>query len=144
MTWVAAQTALMGAIFASWFFPPWVKGSAPEIVGGVLVAAGALVLVWARIAMGRSFTVLPQPREGGRLVTDGPSRIVRHPTYLGALLVLAGGSLFHSWTGLGLTGALAVLWAAKARTEERYLSARFPGYDAYRGRVRYRLVPFVY
>ena len=40
--------------------------------------------------------------------------------------------------------ALAVLWAAKARVEEGYLTERFPEYEAYRRHVRYRLVPFLY
>ena len=57
---------------------------------------------------------------------------------------LAGASLFRSWTGLALTGVLAVLWGAKARVEEGFLSARFPDYEKYRRRVRHRLVPFVY
>ena len=39
---------------------------------------------------------------------------------------------------------LAVLWAGKARVEEGYLEQRFPEYESYRSRVRYRLVPFVY
>jgi protein-S-isoprenylcysteine O-methyltransferase Ste14 len=142
--WVAAQTALMSAIVVSWFFPPWVKGVIPEIVGGVLVAVGAVLLVAARLSLGRSFTVLPQPRAEGSLVTRGPFRIVRHPIYLGALLLLGGASLFHSWTGLALTGALAVLWAGKARVEERFLTDQFAEYADYRRRVRYRLVPFVY
>jgi protein-S-isoprenylcysteine O-methyltransferase Ste14 len=142
MTWVAAQTLLMAAIAGSWFFPPWARGT--EIAGGILAALGAVLLASARLAMGSSFTVQPEPRAGGELVTRGPFRIVRHPTYLGALLCLAGGSLFRSWTGLGLTGALALLWAGKLRIEERYLSARFPGYAEYRRRVRCRLVPFVY
>ena len=64
--------------------------------------------------------------------------------YLGLILVFAGASLNRSWIGLGLTGVLAVLWAGKARVEERYLDARFPGYAEYRRRVRYRLVPFLY
>ena len=144
MAWVAAQTVLMAGVVVSWFFPPLVKGVVPQVVGGVLLAAGAVLLVTARVTMGRSFTVRPRPRAEGSLVTGGPFRIVRHPTYLGALLVLAGGSLFHSWTGLALTGLLAVLWAGKARVEERYLSARFPEYAEYRERDRYRIVPFVY
>jgi protein-S-isoprenylcysteine O-methyltransferase Ste14 len=144
MTWVAAQTTLMAAIVVSWFFPPWVKGIAPQVVGGVLAATGAVLLFSARAALGSSFTVQPRPRDDAALVTGGPFRIVRHPIYLGALLCLAGGSLFRSWTGLALTGGLAVLWAGKARVEERYLSGRFPEYAAYRRRVRYRLLPYVY
>lgn len=142
MTWVAAQTALMLAVAVSWFFPPWVHGG--EIAGAVLAAAGAALLAWARVSMGRSFTVSPEPPAGGELVTRGPFRLVRHPTYLGALLCLAGGSLFRSWTGLALTAALALLWAGKARVEERHLAARFPAYAEYRRRVRFRLLPFVY
>ena len=144
MTYVAAQTLLIAVVIVSWFFPPWVKGVVPQVVGGVLVVTGAVFLATARAAMGSSFTVQPRPREDGALVTTGPFRIVRHPIYLGALLCLAGGSLFRSWTGLGLTAVLAVLWAGKARVEERYLEARFREYPDYRRRVRYRLVPFVY
>jgi len=142
--WVAAQTALMAAVIVSWFFPPRPDSTIAQVVGAVLVAAGAVLLASARAAMGSSFTVRPQPLATGELVTSGPFRIVRHPTYLGAPLALAGGSLFRSWVGLGLTGALALLWAGKARVEERYLADRFSAYDAYRLRVRYRLVPFVY
>ena len=144
MSWVVAQTALIAAIVVSWFFPPWVHGAAAPIVGAVLAAVGAVTLFAARVALGRSFTVLPRPRADGALVTRGPFRVVRHPVYLGALLCLAGGSLFRSWTGLALTGALAVLWAGKARVEVRYLDARFQEYEAYRRRVRYRLLPLVY
>jgi protein-S-isoprenylcysteine O-methyltransferase Ste14 len=144
VAWVAAQTVLMAAVVVSWFFPPWVKGVVPQVVGGVLLAAGAVLLVTARVTMGRSFTVRPRPRAEGSLVTGGPFRLVRHPTYLGALLCLAGGSLFRSWTGLALTGVLAVLWAGKARAEEGYLAEKFPEYGEYAARVRYRLVPFVY
>ena len=144
MTWVVAQTALMVSIVVSWFFPPWITGDVARIVAIVMLAAGGVLIVTTRLAMGRSFTVLPKPRAGGELVTRGPFQIVRHPTYLGFLLCLAGGSLLHSWTGLALTGALALLWAGKARVEERYLEKRFPEYDSYRSRVRYRLVPFVY
>ena len=39
-----------------------------------------------------------------------------------------------------LTGALGVLWALKARVEERLLAARYPGYADYARRVRFRLV----
>src|SRR5262249_13128838 len=144
VSWVAAQSALIAAVIVSWLFPPWIDGSWARTVGVVLLAAGAVFFVTARVAMGRSFTVLPRPKAGGELVTRGPFRIVRNPIYLGVLLMLAGGSLFHSWTGLGLTGVLAVLWAGKVRTEERYLADRFPEYADYRKRVRWRLVPYVY
>ena len=44
----------------------------------------------------------------------------------------------------GLLYGLGVLWAFKARVEERYLRDRYPEYDAYARRVRFRLVPWLY
>jgi len=145
VTWVAAQTLLMGGVIATWFVGPRLTGLAPHVAGTVLLAAGAVLFVAARRAMGRSFTIFPRPKEGGDLVTSGPFRIVRNPIYLGVLLCLVGGALLHgSWIALALTGALAVLWSGKVRVEERHLAARFPEYAAYRARVRYRIVPFLY
>jgi len=142
--WVATQTALMISIMLSWLFQPRPHDPAAHIVGWVLIGLGLALTIATRITMGRSFTVLPEPRAGAELVTTGPFRIVRNPMYLGVLLLFGGASLNRNWIGLGLTCVLAVLWAAKVRVEERHLEARFPEYEAYRRRVRYRLVPFVY
>ena len=145
MSWVVAQTVLMVAVIGTWFAPPKIHGGiVVEVVAALLAVIGAFIFFAARTVMGGSFTVRPQPRAGGELVTSGPFRFVRHPIYLSLLLFFTGLSLDHSWTGLALTGALAVLWAAKARVEERNLRARFPAYADYSRRVRYRLIPFVY
>ncbi|HEU6445564.1 MAG TPA: isoprenylcysteine carboxylmethyltransferase family protein [Gaiellaceae bacterium] len=116
----------------------------PEIGGrtltwlGLLIALGGVVLVvWARRAMGRSFSAFPTPRPGAELVVRGPYRFVRHPMYVGGILVLLGFSLAFSAVGLLLTAGLAVLWVFKARHEERLLEERFPGYAEYRRATRF-------
>jgi protein-S-isoprenylcysteine O-methyltransferase Ste14 len=78
------------------------------------------------------------------LLTSGPYRLVRHPLYLGWVLLVFGGA--H------LTGdrlAFAVLTTAyiilAIPWEERSLAANFgEAYGRYQDRVRWRLVPFVY
>ena len=74
----------------------------------------------------------------------GPFAHVRHPIYAGGLLFFVGWSLFAGPLALVLTAALGVLWALKARVEERHLLSRYPGYAAYAARVRSRLVPGIY
>ncbi len=117
----------------------WLKGA-----GVVLVFAGALVVVTAGRALGSGFTPFPLPSEAGALVETGPFSVVRHPVYSGGILVFAGISCALSPWALVGTAALAVLWALKARVEERFLAARYPTYPEYCTRTRHRLVPFVY
>jgi protein-S-isoprenylcysteine O-methyltransferase Ste14 len=63
--------------------------------------------------------------------------------YLGATLMFVGGPLVTSAVsalvvGLALTGLLAV----RSLDEEALLTRELTGYEEYRRRVRYRLIPF--
>jgi protein-S-isoprenylcysteine O-methyltransferase Ste14 len=145
--WVALQFVLMALVVAlgivgpGWGDPAhwWLKGLAV-----LLVLAGALVVARAGRALGAGFTPFPRPAEDGALVESGPFAVVRHPVYSGGILVFAGISLVLSPWALAGTAALGVLWALKARVEERFLVARYPEYAAYRTRTKYRIVPYLY
>lgn len=79
------------------------------------------------------------------LVDRGPYGVVRHPMYAGALLlVLATPVALGSWLALWCVPPFALAIAARLLDEERYLREHLGGYDAYRARVRYRLVPLVW
>jgi protein-S-isoprenylcysteine O-methyltransferase Ste14 len=145
--WVWAQFAMMGAVAGLGFAPPHWPDNAQQalsIAGAVLAVLGAVVAVWASHSLGRGFTVFPKPPEAGALIERGPYRVVRHPVYAGGLLILLGYSLHSSVWALVATAGLGVLWALKARVEERYLRLKYPEYEAYAARVRFRLVPLVY
>ncbi len=58
---------------------PWEEISAIAIVGIALIYLGAMMRLWARGHF-----------ERGRLFTTGPYAIVRHPLYLGSLLIVIG------------------------------------------------------
>jgi protein-S-isoprenylcysteine O-methyltransferase Ste14 len=130
MKFVVAQFILIAAITVACFLPPHAHQHA---LGAVLAVAGFLLAAWTARTLGRALTPNPHPR--GPLVTGGPYRFLRHPMYVGGLLFFAGVSLAFSWTALALTGALAVLWFAKTRVEERYLLERFPEYVELRRRT---------
>jgi protein-S-isoprenylcysteine O-methyltransferase Ste14 len=145
--WVALQFALIAAILAVGLLAPgwpdaarwWLKGA-----GVLLVFAGAFLIVLAGRALGSGLTPFPMPAEEGRLVDVGPYAVVRHPVYTGGILFAAGISFALSPWALVGTAVLAVVWALKARVEERFLAARYPAYAEYCTRTRYRLVPYVY
>jgi protein-S-isoprenylcysteine O-methyltransferase Ste14 len=144
--WTIAQFALMAVIAGAWLLPPrW-----PDTVAGPLKAVGVALAVLGTslaaasyLALGRSMTPLPEPKAGAELVAQGPYRYARHPMYGGGLLLFGGVSLVTSIPSLILTAALAVLWWRKSMLEEHRLAARYPDYDAYRGRTPRRFLPFI-
>ncbi len=130
LAWVVGQTILMAPIVASWFLGPPVSR-----LGVVLAVAGLALAWWAFSAMRGSLTPFPKPKPGGAFVDRGPYGFLRHPMYVGGILLAAGLSLVFSAWGLALTCVLALFWVGKARLEERYLLERFPEYREYRRRT---------
>jgi len=80
-----------------------------------------------------------------RVISTGPYRVVRHPMYSGALVMIFGMplALGSSW---GLLACLPLAGAIIVRLidEERYLAEHLAGYAAYQTRTRYRLMPGLY
>jgi protein-S-isoprenylcysteine O-methyltransferase Ste14 len=144
--WVAGQFALMAAAVAGGFVGGWpedLEGTF-DAIGAVLAVAGAALATWAARALGSSLTCYPKPRERGKLVEAGPYRFSRHPIYSGGIYFFVGWGLWSSPLALAFAVALAVLWALKARFEEQLLAERYPGYDDYRRRTHWRLLPGIY
>jgi len=144
---VWGQFALIGVIVVLCIAPPrWPHATWPWLwlVGFALVLTGLAGGAWSTGALGRNLTVFPRPLDTAELVVRGPYRIVRHPIYAAGLVLFLGFSLCRGPLVLGATACLAVVWALKARVEERYLRGRYPGYESYTQRVRYRLLPLVY
>jgi protein-S-isoprenylcysteine O-methyltransferase Ste14 len=146
--WVAAQAVLLVTIALSalvglgW---PDELETAAWVVGGLLLAAGTLLVVVGALQLGPSLTAFPAPRTGGELSAAGLYRRVRHPMYGGAVLLALGWSIvFASAVGAVLTLVLVVFFDLKARREEAWLAERYPAYADYCRRTRRKFVPFVY
>jgi protein-S-isoprenylcysteine O-methyltransferase Ste14 len=113
-------------------------------IGVLVMAAGTIVAVFAVVGLGPALTAVPAPNEGGPLRTDGVYGVVRHPIYLGLILLATGFSLITTPWGLLVTALLAVELDLKRRVEERFLQATYPQYAVYRTAVPNALIPYVW
>jgi protein-S-isoprenylcysteine O-methyltransferase Ste14 len=115
-----------------------------EVAGEVLVAIGFLIvfLVYKENTF-TSATIELAPEQ--KVISTGLYALVRHPMYMGALLLLVGMSLsLGSWWGLFVLVIIipALVW--RLFDEEKFLARNLPGYLEYRKKVRCRLIPLVW
>ena len=123
----------------------WSYLSLPLIMqGDILVALGlAIVFLVFRENSYTSGTI--EVGKEQKVISTGPYRLVRHPMYAGAILLLVGIplALASSWGLLVCVPMVAVIvW--RLTDEENYLSRNLPGYLEYCGKTHYRLVPGIY
>jgi protein-S-isoprenylcysteine O-methyltransferase Ste14 len=109
---------------------------------GVILLGHGLV-VWATASNAYfSQIVRVQTERGHRVASGGPYRIVRHPSYIGVILVYIATALaLGSWWALIPGGVCAVLMVVRTALEDRTLLAELPGYTEYAEQTRYRLIP---
>jgi len=122
-----------------------IDGDAVRWLGVVLFAVGGALRLWPVFILGRRFSGLVAIQPGHTLVTNGPYRIIRHPSYAGLLINSLGWALvFRSGVGLVLTLLIVPPLIARIGAEEALLRAQFGGeYDAYCARTS-RLLPGIY
>jgi protein-S-isoprenylcysteine O-methyltransferase Ste14 len=80
-----------------------------------------------------------------RVISTGPYAFVRHPMYVGGLLLFIGTplALGSYWGLLAFVIVLpALIW--RLLDEEKFLARNLPGYVEYCAKVRWRLIPGVF
>jgi protein-S-isoprenylcysteine O-methyltransferase Ste14 len=142
----------MALLPVAWLLPPALialrageieAGWLPVRVAGLAAGlAGAVLLAWAAIWLGRFLMHEAAVRDDHALVVSGPYRLVRHPVYTGYLALLFGSGVASLNVCLLLLWPVALLGIIiQAASEEQLLAARFGReYECYAGRVG-RLVP---
>jgi protein-S-isoprenylcysteine O-methyltransferase Ste14 len=121
--------------------PPWLVG-----LGYAALLAAIAVTTWAQ-AVNPFFEpgVRIQSERHQRVIDTGPYRIVRHPGYISALLLLFGMALaLGSLWALAPAALASAVLVLRTSLEDRLLRAELAGYEDYAARVRYRLIPLVW
>jgi protein-S-isoprenylcysteine O-methyltransferase Ste14 len=118
--------------------------TAVVIVGDVLVAVG-IAVAYAVIAQNNYAAATITVEAGQPVVSTGLYGVVRHPMYVGALVMSFGTPLaLGSYWGLLVVVAAVLVFAARIVDEERALRQDLAGYPEYMDKVQYRLVPGVW
>ncbi len=117
-----------------------------QYVAAVLVAGGYGLGVWAMVE-NRFFSAVAriQADRGQQVVATGPYRIVRHPSYTGAILAsLALPVMLSALWALIPAVAIGILVTVRTSLEDRMLRNELAGYEAYANETPYRLVPGIW
>jgi protein-S-isoprenylcysteine O-methyltransferase Ste14 len=121
--------------------PDWVSG-----LGLALMVAGLALRIWAMRVLGEYYTRTLRTAERQTLIDRGPYGVVRHPGYLGVLMLWVGAGLATAnWIATMLIAlVMFVAYRYRIQYEEQMLAATFgEEYRQYAGRTR-RLIPFLY
>jgi protein-S-isoprenylcysteine O-methyltransferase Ste14 len=80
-----------------------------------------------------------------KVITSGPYSLVRHPMYAGAsVLLLFTPIALGSWVGIPFAIPIILVVVVRLLDEEKFLAANLAGYEQYRQKVKYRLIPGVW
>jgi protein-S-isoprenylcysteine O-methyltransferase Ste14 len=124
----------------------WIFDSdATRWLGVSLLSVGGFLRIWPVYVLRNRFSGLVAIQPGHALVTTGVYGTIRHPSYLGLLIMSIGWSLvFRSGAGVLVSCLIVPPLVARMNAEERLLLSEFNGeYEAYRQRT-WRLLPGIY
>jgi len=115
-----------------------------SIAGDVLVALGLYIniLVFKENSYGGASI---ETVEGQRVISTGLYALVRHPMYVGVLIMIIGIPLaLDAWWGLVIIAVSLPAFIWRILDEEKFLKKDLPGYSEYTQKVRYRLIPYIW
>jgi protein-S-isoprenylcysteine O-methyltransferase Ste14 len=128
--------------------------SAAQLPYTPLILALSLVLLWCGVALrwwcfrtlGRYFTFTVMTSSDQQVITTGPYKFLRHPSYAAMLVALTGiGLTFGNWLSLFALLVLAGLgFINRIRVEEAALAAALGARYTTYASTRKRLVPYVW
>ena len=118
--------------------------TAVVVAGDVLVAVG-IGLAYLVIVQNNYAAATITVEAGQKVVATGLYAIVRHPMYVGALIMTLGTPLaLGSYWGLLVVVSAVLVFVARILDEEKAMRSDLDGYPDYMERVHYRLVPFIW
>lgn len=121
-------------------------GTAPAWGGIAVMVAGLVLRIWSARVLGAFYTRTLRTSTQQRLVAAGPYRLIRHPGYLGVLLLWLGAAITtaNGLAAAAITVPIARAYQPRIIAEEAMLAEAFTDdYPSYANHT-WRLIPFIY
>ena len=122
-------------------YHPWIAAA-----GLMITAAGIALRIFSIVTMGKHYIPNVTPQQGSVMVKSGIYAVIRHPGYLGVILLYVGLSLLLAhWllTLYSLAGSILVYcWRISA--EERRLVEMFGDEYLHYRKSSWKLIPYLY
>ena len=115
------------------------------LVGTFLAFTGLIVRIYSIRTLGKNFSYLVLLKNHQSLITDGIYKKIRHPSYLGAIMLLVGCSfILSSVYGIILSLMISLAYIPRIKMEEKLLISKFPKeYSKYSIKA-WKLIPYIY
>jgi protein-S-isoprenylcysteine O-methyltransferase Ste14 len=140
-------SCLFGFFMARRFsFLQWAQQLWIVVLADLLILTGFAFRLWAIRHLGKFFTVDVGIQPDHRVIQDGPYRIVRHPSYTGAMIAMTGiACLTFNWLGfVVIVVCCFAAYALRISVEESVLVSHLgDDYRRYAARTK-RLIPWIF
>jgi protein-S-isoprenylcysteine O-methyltransferase Ste14 len=117
-----------------------------QLIAISLLVIGLLIRWWAILTLGRAFSVNVALREGQRVMKKGLFSVVRHPSYLGMMIIfIATGLWERNYISMAIILVpISIALAYRIHVEEIALREGFGEEYIEYSRKTKRLIPFIY
>jgi len=114
------------------------------IWGSIIGLLGTIVRVWCHFELDGAFSPYIERSENQRIIRSGLYAKIRHPMYIGSILIFIGYPLMLAAEWAWCFSILAIIGIfIRIYREEKFLAKEFPGYMEYMSKT-WRLIPYIY
>ena len=123
----------------------WSNVPIPIIVVAEILVLSGYILFFLVLKENQFASRVIEVEKGQKVIQSGPYRLVRHPMYMGAILMYVASPLaLGSYWAILPAICIIPIFIARIISEERVLTKELEGYSDYKLKTRYRLIPSIW